>query len=255
MKSRTDQHWDTQAVSVTGDAEVNIADIYQRELENMYILKHLKMGARVLEAGCGNGYSTDVFRRQVGFVDAFDKSEEMINRAKQTYGETNNRFFTDDVLELGVTDMYDAVICVRVLINLRNLDQQLQAVNNLTARVKPGGLFILVEGFTDGFHYLNKLRNQVGLDALKPAGINYYSSIKDIRLTVDTDLLLHDQFHLGMYDYLTRVFYPMTAGDDVRHNTEISRQSMRLAMEFNPSNFYNYSRVHGFVFRRNGGEA
>ncbi len=81
---------------------------------------------RVLEVGCGNGYSSAVFRKCVQHLDGFDQSENMVARAKTTCGETNNRFLVDNVLapSSAIAGPYDAVICVRVLINLRNYNEQ-----------------------------------------------------------------------------------------------------------------------------------
>jgi len=41
-KSNTDIHWSQRAESVKNDAEVNIMDIFQRDLEYNYVLKYLK---------------------------------------------------------------------------------------------------------------------------------------------------------------------------------------------------------------------
>jgi 2-polyprenyl-3-methyl-5-hydroxy-6-metoxy-1,4-benzoquinol methylase len=124
---------------------------------------------RVLEVGCGNGFSTDRFRSLVEHIDAFDYAGQMIERAKRTFGETNNRFIHDSVLRPQFLEgPYDAVICVRVLINLADLEQQKQALANITRLVRPDGICILAEGFTDGFDSLNALRTSLGLPALTP---------------------------------------------------------------------------------------
>src|SRR5437764_10183543 len=94
-KSSTDLHWQKRAETVAHDRNVNIQDIFQRELEFDFICPHLNASMRVLEVGCGNGYSTAVFRKVAGHVDGFDQSESMIARAKTTCGESNNRFLVD----------------------------------------------------------------------------------------------------------------------------------------------------------------
>ena len=58
MKTNTDHHWNDRAASVENDEEVNIMDIFQRELEYDYVCKYLGPTMRVLEVGCGNGFST-----------------------------------------------------------------------------------------------------------------------------------------------------------------------------------------------------
>jgi SAM-dependent methyltransferase len=185
-------------------------------------------------------------------VDAFDYAGNMVDRAKERVGEQNNRFFVDNVLSPESFEApYDTVICVRVLINLADLDQQKVALRNMTQGTKPGGVLILAEGFTEGFDALNALRSQVGLADLQPAAINFYSSVDDLRPEWERDFELEDTFHLGAYDYLTRVVYPHVAGEEnVRHNTNFSERCSELAQAFNPDCFAPLSRMRGFVLRR-----
>lgn len=252
MRTQTDIHWNDRAASVENDVEVNIMDIFQRELEYDAICRYLEPEMRVLEVGCGNGFSTRRFREFVAHVDAFDYAENMVRRAKETVGEENNRFFEDNVLDPKSFDgPYDAVICVRVLINLADLDQQKLALRNMTEATKSGGLLILAEGFTEGFDALNALRSEIGLSPVQPASINFYSSIDDLRPEWERDFDLEDTFHLGAYDYLTRVVYPQVAGEEnVRHNTNFSERCSELARAFNPDCFADLSRMRGFVLRR-----
>ncbi len=130
MKTATDIHWNERATSVADDIEVNIMDVFQRELEYDLIEPFLSAGTRVLEVGCGNGFSTERFRKLVGHVDAFDYAEQMVDRARERVGETNNRFIHDNLLEPAhLEGPYDAVICVRVLINLADFAQQVRALD------------------------------------------------------------------------------------------------------------------------------
>ena len=122
----------------------------------------------------------------------------MIERAKATVGERNNRFFVDNVLHPEHREgAYDAVICVRVLINLADLSEQRQAIRMMTEATKPAGLLgSLVEGFTDGFDALSRQREAIHLPALEPAAINFYSAVADLRGSWETDFILEDSFHL-----------------------------------------------------------
>jgi SAM-dependent methyltransferase len=252
MKSPTDRHWSERAASVKNDAEVNLMDLFQRDLEYDHVCRYLDQDMTILEVGCGNGFSTNRFRELVKHVDAFDYSETMIARAREVYGERNNRFVHDNILAPRyLTRLYDAVLCIRVLINLRDLTEQRRAIHNMVALVRPGGRLVLVEGFREGFSALSALRAQVGLPAVQPASINVYSEIADLVPEVGPAFEMEARFHLGAYDYLTRVVYPLIVGADrVQHNTVFSERCGELARAFNPESFAELSRVHGFVFRR-----
>jgi ubiquinone/menaquinone biosynthesis C-methylase UbiE len=252
MKSSTDLHWNERAARIENDIEVNIMDIFQRELEYDYVCRYLQSDMRVLEVGCGNGFSTNRFRSLVRHIDAFDYADNMIARARERFGETNNSFIHDNALApKNLGSDYDAAICVRVLINLRNLDEQRRALSNIARLVRANGLLILVEGFTEGFAALSDLRRQVDLPPLEPAKINFYSSVNDLMPDLEADFTLEDQFHLGAYDYLTRVMYPLVVGpDNAKHNSVFSERCQELARAFNPDCFAGLSRVRGLILRK-----
>jgi len=252
MKTSTDTHWNDRAASVADDVEVNIMDIFQRELEYDYVCSYLEPTMRVVEVGCGNGFSTRRFRDLVKWIDAFDYAENMVERARKSVGERNNAFIHDNVLSPErLKGPYDAAICVRVLINLGDLEQQKLALSNLDQLLRPGGLLILAEGFTDGFERLSALRAEVSLPPIEPAKINFYSSLEDILPGLAETYEQVGQFHLGAYDYLTRVVYPKIVGvANVQHNTVFSEHSSELARAFNPDAFEELSRMRGFVFRK-----
>jgi SAM-dependent methyltransferase len=252
MKSQTDRHWGERALRIVDDAEVNIMDVFQRELEYEHIEKHLRPEMRLLEVGCGNGFSTRRFRALVSHVDAFDYSLEMIERARAGVGETNNRFIHDNVLAPEhLAGPYDAVLCIRVLINLQDLGQQRRALANLKQLLRPRGLLLLAEGFREGFQALSALRGEVALAPLEPAKINFYSSLQDLLPELLQEFDLADQFHLGSYDYLTRVLYPLVVGAaNAKHNTVFGEQCQKLARAFNPDCFQELSRLRGLILRK-----
>ena len=252
MKTATDIHWNDRAASVADDIEVNIMDIFQRDLEYDYVAPYLSSDMRILEVGCGNGFSTERFRELVAHVDAMDYAENMIERARERVGERNNTFINDNILEPArLEGPYDAVVCVRVLINLEGFEQQQRALEVMSSFLEPGGKLILAEGFVEGFEALTRLRTDIGLDPLTPASINYYSRLDELMPVIERDFELTDTFHLGAYDYLTRVMYPLVAGpENVKHNTVMSERCVQLARAFNPDCFEPYSRMRGLVLRK-----
>ncbi len=184
-KSATDIHWNERAVQEVNSELVNIADVSQRELETQFLLKHIETHDQVLEVGSGNGFLTNILRDHVAHVDSFDYAENMVDQAKKKYGESNNRFFHDNVLNPSLwRGPYDAVVCVRVLINLRDFAEQKIALNNMRTALMPGGRLLLLEGYIDGFEELNRLRRKSGIDPLSPAGINYYNRLAEMMISI-----------------------------------------------------------------------
>lgn len=248
-KTSTDIHWDNRAVSGKVPVEkVNIGDTVQRELETQFILSVLPKVGRTLEVGCGNGHLTSILRKNTEFVDAFDYSPNMIAQAKEINGENNNRFFVDNVLDIKNTQApYDTVVCVRVLINLSNLEEQIKAIENMAAQVKQGGKLILIEGYKGGFDEISKLRQQSGLPPLMPAAINFYSSLTEIKPELGKHFTVGNSFHTGTFDLLTRVVYPLLVGaDNVVEAGDFHKNTSPLAQSFNPDALAHLGRLQGF---------
>lgn len=251
-KSATDQFWNQRALQESDPVKVNIADDVQRQLETEFIVRHLRAGSRLLEVGAGNGHLTATLRQHVGFVDAFDYAENMVQQAIALQGQTNNRFFHDSVLDpKSATPGYEAIVCVRVLINLANEDQQVTAFRNMTGLLKPGGELILIEGFSDGFDELNRLRAAAGMEPLKPAAINFYSPLANWLPRFDQAFNTTATFNTGCFDFLTRVVYPALVGTSNANGPgEFHQHILPVARAFNNDGLLPFARLRGFVLKR-----
>lgn len=248
-KSTTDMHWDKRAEKEQDHTLVNIADTSQRRLETDFILKHVCDSDNVLEVGCGNGYLTNILRNKVKHIDAFDYSENMIKRAIDVVGVKNNYFYHDNIVHPAqLKNNYDAIICVRVLINLSDFEEQKVAFVNMTNALKKGGKLILIEGYMDGFDELNKIRLNAGLAELTPAKINFYSYLGPMKKLVEDYYNVSDSFHTGMYDFLTRVVYPCLVGaKNATQHDDFHGKILPVAETFNPDAFSVMARLHGFA--------
>lgn len=251
MKSATDEFWNQRPSDEKAAPKVNISDTVQRDHELQFIFKHVPTGARMIEIGCGNGYVSEQLRRRVAQLDSFDFAENMIAAAKQLYGETNNRFFHDSVLapQHVESGSYDVALCVRVLINLRDLEEQKAAVQNMATMLKPGGKLILVEGFQEGFDEINRVRTSCGLEAAKPAPINFYSDLSDLLPAILEHFSVEDTWHSGLFDFLTRVVYPNLVGDANASGPGNFHASVEPLVRAygGSSQLSNFARLHGFA--------
>jgi SAM-dependent methyltransferase len=251
-KSSTDVHWDVRAAAEQDRRKVNIDDLVQRKLENDFIFQWIKPADRLLEVGCGNGFLTEELRKRVQHVTGFDFSEQMIAGAKSGVGETNNSFFVGSVLSpTTVKEKFDCIVCVRVLINLSGLMEQLAAIRNMHEWLKPNGRLILVEGYLDGFESLNELRRQCGVQPLSPAKINFYSKFGDVSAALAKDFNIAGEWHSGMFDVLTRVAYPLLVGSSKASGpSDFHEKIAPLASTLNPSEFTKYARLRGLALTR-----
>lgn len=249
-KSSTDLFWNERPKTLQDPRKVNIDDLVQRDLEKDFILKHTTKEDKVLEAGCGNGYFTSFLRESASHIDSFDYAENMINQAKLIYGEKNNRFFHDNLLDpKNITGLYDLVVCIRVLINLKNFSEQKVAFTNLLSWVKPGGKLVLIEGFQEGFENLNTLRLATNIATLSPASINYYSTKKELLAQVPKSVSIVDHFHTGTFDFLTRIIYPALVGADKASGpSEFHEKIKEIPRKFNPDAMEPFARLHGWAF-------
>lgn len=246
-KTNTDMFWDERAINENNLKAVNIADLAQRHLETDFLLKNLSRDDSILEVGCGNGFLTSTLRQHVAHVDAFDYSENMIKSAIKNFGENNNHFFHDNLLQpTRLSKQYDAIVCVRVLINLSNLKEQIKALDNLKEHLKPGGKLLLVEGYIDGFNEINAVRKAVSLPELKPANINFYSRFLEIQNHLISDYEIADEFHTGCFDFLTRIVYPSLVGpENAQGYSDFHDRILEIAKHYNPNDLLHLARVRG----------
>ncbi|HHV44856.1 MAG TPA: class I SAM-dependent methyltransferase [Firmicutes bacterium] len=123
-------------------------------------LKHLKPGAKILDAGCGSGRDSLYFKRRGFEVTAFDASKELVAlSAKLLDQEVLLMRFED----LTLPDRYDRIWACASLLHV-DKEKLAEVLRNLTAHLKDGGIFYMSfkygegERWIDGryFHNLNE---------------------------------------------------------------------------------------------------
>lgn len=156
-------------------------------LEIDLIGRHLPRGGRVLDAGCGNGYSArqQWMKRHLGSLTGIDFAENMIrqaNASKKKYRLSPKvNFEKADIRRLPFPDnSFDALYTTRVIINLPNWEEQLRAIAECVRVTKKGGKIIFSEAFWEPLVLLNALRALKQLPPLAEHDFNRY--IKKQRL-------------------------------------------------------------------------
>lgn len=233
MKKRTQpgtqqevkKFWEDQAKRFKESPLATAPDVYYRELEIQSILAHLKNGASVLDVGCGNGFSTFAFARQLPHSQftGVDYSESLITYAlratKKEKKAVQKRlsFIVGDVLSLGSVPAlrgkkFDYIVSERCLINLVNWQEQAHALLEMKKLLKKGGHIILTENTQEGLARLNGLRKQFDLPAITVRWHNYYMPEKKLLPFMKKHFKLESTENCGnLYYIVSRVVYAKLA--------------------------------------------
>lgn len=171
-------YWDEQATRLGTDPRATTQDFWMRQIEIREVanlLASLEGVHEVLDIGCGNGYGTlELAKRLTScrFVGG-DYSEPMTAQARTALAMAPTLqgrvcFERLDVRYLGrLGPQFDAVVSVRCLINLPEVEAQWSAIREIAQALKPGGHFILVENFLSGQQNLNAARAQLDLPPIE----------------------------------------------------------------------------------------
>jgi SAM-dependent methyltransferase len=101
--------------------------------------------ARILDLGCGTGWTSRFFARAGYDVVGVDIAPEMIrlaNKQKEAEGLTNISFLVSDYETLTFRDEFDAVVFFD---SLHHAEKEQLAVQRAFAALKPGGMCLAVE--------------------------------------------------------------------------------------------------------------
>jgi SAM-dependent methyltransferase len=163
--------WDQRGATYGGKEQATLGESDLRKLEIRAMsgmMRVLKPGS-VLDAGCGNGYSTKTLASAFPSSEfiGMDYSEPMIAAARLETPK-NCAFLLGDVLleETYPAGRFDCVMTQRCIQNLPTYDHQRKAITCMLGKLAPGGYLLLMECSHDGVHQLNRVRGILGKENL-----------------------------------------------------------------------------------------
>ncbi|MBM3734645.1 MAG: class I SAM-dependent methyltransferase [Acidobacteria bacterium] len=178
-------YWNGRAREYSGP-EATTGDVWLRELEIETLQKTLKglglpSGARLLDAGCGDGYTTLAVAAALPGVDVtgVDYSPPMLARAHERLNShpglaARVRFCEGNVSAIDGSRPFAAAITVRCLINLDKPEDQAGAIRSIAQALEPGGTYVAIENFAEGHDAMNQARAALGLDPIEIRWHNRY---------------------------------------------------------------------------------
>ena len=197
-----------------GDSPKKRDEFLQRLIEDE-IIKWLRPGMSLLDIGCGDGTSTLRFAEITGSAVGIDYAKERVEKAINNAKEKNSRkvkFVEGDVLDLVDIEKshgnFDIIVMIRCLINLPSCDMQEKAIDNVTNILKNNGLFLISEGWQEGFDSVSSYRQSMGLEQLRLVEHNLYIKKTFLENKIRDRYSILDYKNFGFYLFMSRVFQP-----------------------------------------------
>jgi ubiquinone/menaquinone biosynthesis C-methylase UbiE len=218
----TEKHLDFWNERARFGPKAGTNDLPLKNIEMQTLSEYVRDGQKVLDIGCGNGVTVfHLLDRLKIDITGVDFSENMVAEAKRQLAENDKyagaaRFGIGDVRGLTASpeigdNKYDVIMTERVLINLTSWEDQQQALRDILALLRPGGIYLMCENSADGLRNINEVRTSVGLSKIDMPWHNRYISDSEIR-SVDFAELVEYRDFTSTYYFLSRVVNAWIAG-------------------------------------------
>ncbi|MBR1156125.1 bifunctional 2-polyprenyl-6-hydroxyphenol methylase/3-demethylubiquinol 3-O-methyltransferase UbiG [Bradyrhizobium sp. JYMT SZCCT0428] len=236
-------------------------DPFLQEAVEAGMERWLDSRAKVADIGCGDGYSTLRFARNVASIVGVDYIPKFVDRARdeaRQRGVSNASFRTGNVLDLepirAEEGPVDIAISIRCLINLNNWDQQRQGMEQIARTVRPGGLWLVSEGWSGGLRGLNELRKHTTLPPIVAAKYNVLIEREQFEAVATSFFKIEAYINLGFYLVMSRVLQPLVELPyPARHDHPINQLAANLQDGCSDSTLFRDCDYAGiYVLRRNG---
>jgi len=145
--------WESRVLEHGSDCRATLGEVEVRMKEIRTIKKYISPGQKIIDIGCGNGFSTISWARELDAqftgIDYVEKMVETAHSALKTENpdvQSRVNFQTGDLNNLDFDPCsFDVVITERCLQNLPSFALQLNAIVNICKILKRNGLFLMLE--------------------------------------------------------------------------------------------------------------
>lgn len=187
------EYWENRAKS-NQSVQATTNDIYLRELEistfgNVINEFNFADGAKILDLGCGDGYTTLNIANNLNSNYTFlglDYSEEMIQNANNNLKKFTNlkndiKFDIADATKIkSIIDekfngqKFDIIITDRCLINIPSVEKQYDTIKQISECLNENGVYIAIENFVETNNNFNDLRKKFNLEEIPVRWHNFF---------------------------------------------------------------------------------
>jgi len=213
----------------------------------------------VLDVGCGPGVALQEYatKRKIE-AHGIDYSENMAEFARQRLAKAAPGVAIDvrcaSVDDLPYDDgTFDVVTSHRCLMALLDWERQKTALIDIHRVLKPGGVYVMMEGTFDGLDRLNFFRRKFGLDEIEAGGQDRLLTLKFHEKPLLDFCAPHFELvrtqRFGMYYFLTRIVQPLlVAPDKPRYDHPINEIAKAIAKVC--PDFESIGHLVGFALRK-----
>lgn len=200
-------------------------DTQVRDLEIAAFRRGFSAPGRVLDVGCGNGFTLLTLGETLeGFdLTGVDFVEKLVHGAVQLRDKRRSllrsvpEFVCADAIEYlkaRESSSIDYVITARFLQNMPSVRVQRDLISEIYRILTPGGRFLMCEGSQDGFDALNDVRHSVGLDRIPSTSAENVSALRFNDAEIEahaSDVGFSVQSKLGFAQFflMARVLHPL----------------------------------------------
>jgi SAM-dependent methyltransferase len=252
-------HWERAGgqLSLAAAVTPTSRDPFLGRLEEGWVLRYLRRRDRVVEVGCGDASHTVGYAARVRRLCGVDVAESLIRLARARVaaaGLDNVELRVGSVLDLAAAfpaGSVDCVISQRCLVNLPTWAHQRQALQAIHRVLRPGGRLLLTEGFQEELGALNRLRERVGLAAIKVVSYNRNLRHGEFDRFVGTRFAVAATHDYGLYLTLSRVFHPLAVRpEEPRHDAWLNEVAAELAALLDIPDLRRFSYNLFYVLRK-----